>query len=479
MKPTVKVSIGGLAFTLEEDAYNLLNGYLESLKLHFQSNPESGEIVTDIEFRMSELLQMRMKNVGDVISLEDAESVMAIMGNPKDFGDSNTEESRTAFEYKETYKDAGKDSFRKKKLFRDIDNKVIGGVCSGLGHYFRIDATIIRLLFAGLFLLLFFSLNHTPSCMSIVVIYGVLWLVMPAAKTFKQKLKMGGQDLSIENIEDRTQPVQRVYKGSGIGDFFKVFINVILGLFIFAISISITAAVIALVWLYVDENIVGAVNYLILTGYNTIYAKAALLLLLFLPIVGLLCLLIKLFRRSDFTTQTLVSFIIGSVLWVGAFIYLGNKSFGSIYQQKYRKTAVEEFDLDLSSDTLYIKLGETYLGSELLPNVPNVFYKGEDVSDRKVFIVPEIRIEEDSTLTHYRLQISKESGGKGDFAASKNVEDMNLEYILSDSLLVINPEWHDNDNPWRYETYKINILTPVGKKIIIEEPLDRRRVFRY
>lgn len=479
MKPTVKVSIGGLAFTLEEDAYSLLNGYLESLKRHFQGNEEADEITSDIEFRMSELLQMRIESVENVVSLQDAEAIMAIMGNPKDFGDVNSEETESESEYKETVVDTDADSFRKRRLFRDMDNKVIGGVCSGLGHYFRLDATLIRLLFVGLFLVLFFSLFDTPSCMVVVLVYTVLWIVMPAAKTFNQKLRMDGRNPSIENIEDRSQPLQRPYRGSGVGAFFGVLINVILGILIFALSVTIIAGIASLIWLCVDESVLGITNYLILTGYNTIYAKAALLLLVFLPVIGLLWLLIKLFRRSSFTTQTLVLFILGVFLWVGAFVYLGNKSFASIYQQQYRETAYDKFNIDTPSDTLYIELGSDYRDAELLPNVSNLFYKGGDISERKVCIVPCVRVYEDSELTKIEVEIRKQSGGKGYHAAKRNVDSMSLDYTLTDSLFVIKPEWHDNENPWRYETYRVDITVPTGKTVVVKEPIPERSFFHF
>lgn len=470
MKPTIKVSIGGLAFTLEEDAYTLLSSYLESLKQHFQENAESKEIIADIEFRMSELLQMRIENTENVVSLNDAEEIMAIMGNPKDFGDAETEGTEGGYENREALADAGADSFRKRRLFRDIDNKVIGGVCSGLGHYFRIDVTLVRLLFVGIFFLLFFSLFDTPSCMIVVLIYSVLWIVMPAARTFDQKIRMGGRNPSIENIEDRSQPIQRVYRGSGVGVFFKGLIKIILGIFVFAVSIAIIAGIMFLVWLYVDENVLGAVNYLILTGYNTIYAKVALSLIVFLPIVGLLCLLIKLFRRSDFTTSTLVYFLLGSALWVGSFIYLGSKGFGAVYQRQHNEWVSETVDLKSASDTLHVRLDKAYLEAEPLPNMSMIFYKGEDISERKIFIAPDIDIYEDSTLVDYKMVIEKQSGGKGRYAAKINAERMKLDYLLTDSLLLIRPEFYDNENPWRYETYEIKIYTPTGKTVVLDYP---------
>lgn len=92
MKPTIRVSIGGLAFNLEEDAFRVLDDYLKALRRHFEKNSESGEIISDIELRLSELLQMRVSSADGVVSMADALDIIKIMGSPKDFDDALQEE---------------------------------------------------------------------------------------------------------------------------------------------------------------------------------------------------------------------------------------------------------------------------------------------------------------------------------------------------------------------------------------------------
>lgn len=206
MKPTIRVSIGGLAFNLEEDAFRVLDDYLKALRRHFEKNSESGEIISDIELRLSELLQMRVSSADGVVSMADALDIIKIMGSPKDFDDAPQEEyteedsEKKSFGKSDYATDDTQDLF-KKKLYRDTDNKFIGGVCSGLGHYFRIDTTIMRLIFSGIFLFLLFFMHKGPSCMIMVLIYGILWAVMPAAHSFKQKLSMTGSDPSISILK--------------------------------------------------------------------------------------------------------------------------------------------------------------------------------------------------------------------------------------------------------------------------------------
>ena len=328
MKPTIRVSIGGLAFNLEEDAFRVLDDYLKALRRHFEKNSESGEIISDIELRLSELLQMRVSSADGVVSMADALDIIKIMGSPKDFDDAPQEEyaeedsEKKSFGKSDYATDDTQDLF-KKKLYRDTDNKFIGGVCSGLGHYFRIDTTIMRLIFSGIFLFLLLFIHRGPSCMVMVLIYGILWAVMPAAHSFKQKLSMTGSDPSISNIEeDRTQSARK-YKGSSLASAIGILVNVFIGILAVILFLIIIAMIASFIWLYFDTTILGLNNYLILLGLSSINLKIAFLLVSLIPLMGLLSLMIKILKRSPFTTQTLISFVIGFLLWLGGFVLFG------------------------------------------------------------------------------------------------------------------------------------------------------------
>lgn len=466
MKPTVRVSIGGLAFNLEEDAYAVLDNYLKALRQHFEGNPEADEIIADIESRLSELLQMRIKNSDSIVTIYDAQEIIKIMGSPKDFDDNTSYNGDGTAQPVNSNRNFTEDLF-KKRLFRDVDNKIIGGVCSGLSHYFKVDATAIRLLFVGLFLLLFFFINRNPSSLSILVIYAVLWAVMPAARSFKQKLEMTGEDPSIVNIEDRTKNTPKKYKGSFVGSALGVFINIIVGLIAISCVIALILIVGALVWLHVDTEIVGLSNYMILLGYNTVTFKIAVFLVAVLPIMGLINLLFKIIRRSPFTSRTTVGLVVGLVIWFGALFYLGNKGMRYVDRHDVRV----DVPMPITTDTLHVKLAEEYLDAIPQPNNPVMYYKGENERRRQVCILPIVHIREDSLLTDYRIEIRKSAFGQNRRSIKKNAESLDLDY--SGSNLIVSPKWYSQNDPWNLEVFDMYIYVPRNKKVILEAPLSR------
>lgn len=473
MKPTIRVSIGGLAFNLEEDAFQVLDNYLKSLRRHFSTNTEADEIIADIESRLSELLQMRVNGNDGVVSLTDAQEIIKIMGNPKDFDETSSEEEGAPntehSQYAENKDDYSAHNFFKKKLYRDDNNKIIGGVCSGFGHYLKIDPTAVRILLAGIIFL--FSFLSFKVVGTIIIAYIVLWVVMPVARTFNQKLSMTGADPSIENIEDRSQASPRKYKGSAIGTILSIFINIIVGVFTVVVFVTMLGMITTLVWLYMDTELFGLNNYLVLLGYNTINLKIAFVLATLIPIGGLLSLLIKILRRSSFTSQTLVSFIIGLVIWIGAVVYISNKSIKFANSHKEHAEATENLTVNTNSDTLILKLGDEYLNANSQPQNPIMFYKGDKMKDRQVCILPNIKIRQDTSLTNYKVEILKKDYADNRIAAKRKADALRLDYNITDSLVTINPKWYSNKDKWSLESFEIIVTAPNNKKVIMETPL--------
>lgn len=130
MKKTVQVNLSGQVFTLDEDAYDLLSGYLKKIGRLYERSAGKDEILTDIEARIAELLLERFDDNKTVVNIADVESVIAIMGNPEDFEEEVGSED-TSYSYRS--------ESSRKRLFRDPDSIMIGGVCSGIGYYFGID----------------------------------------------------------------------------------------------------------------------------------------------------------------------------------------------------------------------------------------------------------------------------------------------------------------------------------------------------
>ncbi|HAN79486.1 MAG TPA: hypothetical protein DCQ31_17825, partial [Bacteroidales bacterium] len=181
MKKTFKININGSVFTIDDDAFEMLNNYIDRLKNKFTQRSQEAEVVTDIEARIAELFKDKLVNGKEVITLTDVKEVVSILGSPDQF-DIENEEYTAADEYVGV---AGR------KLFRDPDDRVLGGVSAGISHYFGIDPIIIRVIFA----VSFFVFG------SGFLIYIIMWAVIPEARTTSEKLEMKGEPVNVKNIE--------------------------------------------------------------------------------------------------------------------------------------------------------------------------------------------------------------------------------------------------------------------------------------
>lgn len=183
MKKTVTINISGIIFHIDDDAYERLSRYLNSIKRHFSNMEGRDEIVTDIESRIAELLQARVTDNKQVITIEDISEVVKLMGQPTEMDEEPDHETHQA---KTSYP-----SHQPKRLYRDIDNRTIGGVASGLANYFNIDPVWIKVAFVVAFLVWGTG----------ILAYLILWLAVPAAVTTAEKLEMRGEQVNISNIE--------------------------------------------------------------------------------------------------------------------------------------------------------------------------------------------------------------------------------------------------------------------------------------
>ncbi len=190
MNKIFNINLGGYPFTIDDDAYQHLNWYLDTIKSHFSDSEGCEEIVGDIEVRMAELFTEQM-NGQKILTRKDLDEVIKIMGSPQDFG--AAAESSEEF-IDEPVKKKRKSKTRIKtgrKLFRDNEDKVIGGVCSGISAYFGIqDPVWVRLIVA----VLFFSGGVA------IIPYIVLWIAIPAARTSGDRLSMRGEPVNVESI---------------------------------------------------------------------------------------------------------------------------------------------------------------------------------------------------------------------------------------------------------------------------------------
>jgi len=191
MNKTIIININGIVFHIEEDAYETLRAYMIDIKRHF--GRESREILEDIENRIAEMFDERIQTgKKEVINMDDVREVIERMGRVSDFErDGEDEDGFRSAESAE--KQDVPHSFQRfgRKLMRDTDDQVLGGVCRGLAHYFGTDARWIRVLFAAL--VLFGGSGF--------MLYVVLWIAMPAAESRADKMAMRGKTPNLQNFK--------------------------------------------------------------------------------------------------------------------------------------------------------------------------------------------------------------------------------------------------------------------------------------
>lgn len=209
MKKTLTINLGGRVFHIDEDAYQLLDKYLSNLKYHFRKEEGAEEIVKDIEQRISELFMEKVDADAQVITIEYVEKVISRIGNPEDISDSDEGNEKTSssnvggtnYKYTEA----------PHRLYRDPDNKILGGVASGIAAYFDWDPTAVRLVFI---LLAFFGFGTS------VLVYIIGWLIIPEARTASERLAMKGEQITVENI-GKTVKDSFDKVSNGVNDFVK------------------------------------------------------------------------------------------------------------------------------------------------------------------------------------------------------------------------------------------------------------------
>lgn len=202
MKRTISVNLDKSIFNIDDDAYDRLEAYLQSLNDHFAHEEGGQEIMNDIESRIAELFKERLGYDTQVITRQEVDEVIAIMGRPDEI--ETPLEGETIDEAPHETNDQTTDSGhrtadpsdeqrmprRKRRLYRDPDNRVLGGVASGIAYYVGIDVVFIRI----------FLVLLLPLWASSIWIYLLLWICIPEASTTAQKIEMRGETPTIDNI---------------------------------------------------------------------------------------------------------------------------------------------------------------------------------------------------------------------------------------------------------------------------------------
>lgn len=361
MEEVLRVSIGGVPFILSPEAFKRMKAYLDQITAHYEKRPEGREIISDIESRIAELL-LEKNSKEDTVTLERVEEVIAVMGTPSQFGDEEETQAGPSASQGQPFQSAQPNPAPvQHRLFRDLSDRMIGGVCSGLGHYFKFDASILRIALAVLLALHIVSGSFMPyGATSIIHVlfrlvllaYIILWIVVPGARTYSQRCQMYGTDPGVRGAEESfNNPDQ--FRGSWFGRLLKVLLGLIfIGLGIL-FSLSLWGLVIGSESM-VGVNPINALNLIDVNPWGRALYKVMMVLCLVIPCVAMLYVGIRwLFnlRKPRFRLGWIL-FLVWIISLIGLTLFTGSRAL--------RLGSVENSSATKSFDKLYDTLRVEY-----------------------------------------------------------------------------------------------------------------------
>ena len=486
MKKTLTINLSGSVFHIDDDAYEKLYGYLNKINQHFGSDKDAKEIVEDIETRIAEIFAEKVKNGSEVINILHVDEVIVIMGTPEAI--SNEEEKEKVSE-KRIFRTKGR------RLYRDSDDRVLGGVCSGLGAYFSIDPVIIRILFVLVF---FFPIGSS------VLIYLILWIVVPKASSTAQRLEMKGEEVNIDNISKsikvEMQDVKENFRNyrsnpaymqsrSGVSEVGRVFLSVlkIIGtiiLVIIGIPILFVGVILLIVLfslLFASHQVLGvlpfshgfnAMDFLYAPGATTTWFTIGLALVIGIPLIMLIYAGLKMIFRIKSHNHIFGSVFAGLfVIGILILIFSGSRTLGEFSKQS--SVNIHE-KLATPSDTIYLSAkngqGDIDLESIIDPDLNFERFRVGELNGKDVLIgKTELKIEK-SDNNEVEFLINKTSRGPNLSGARQNAEDVQFIYQIKDSLINIQTSYL-LPKIWRNQRINLKMKVPVGKTIYLDETL--------
>ena len=446
MNKTISINLGGMFFHIDEDAYQKLSRYFDAVKRSLSPDGRE-EIMKDIESRIAELFQERIQNEKQVVSLVEIDAVIGIMGQPEDY--KIDEEAAQSIDYSIPSK--------AKKLYRDKENSIIGGVASGFGHYLNIDPVWIRLLFVIIVVAGFGS----P-----ILIYLILLVIIPVAKTTSQKLEMKGEPITISNIErkvkegiddiaekfnkiDSQKFTENTRQGihntsTSIGKLFTtlfgLFTKIIGGIIVLFSSIALIGFCVASVFMIFSANMPD--NFILNhiktpIGLETpIWIQGILMLLVFgIPFFFILLLGLKLLVNHMKSIGAIAKYTLLAT-WIIAFGTAISLGINEASQLAFEGKSVQKQELIINpTDTLLIKFKNNDFYSK------NVFHETDfritqDEKNKEIIYSNNVSIEimeTESSIAY--LQVEKLAKGKSADDARKRAEKIKYGFKIDGNVL--------------------------------------------
>jgi phage shock protein PspC (stress-responsive transcriptional regulator) len=476
MKKTVTINISGLVFHIDEDAYEKLKNYLSKISAHFNRENDGREIINDIESRIAELFTSKLSSERNVVDITMVDQIIEMMGMPEDFVEMKDEEPEA-----EKSQASNQQYYypKSKKLYRDTESCVIGGVCSGLAHYLNMDKVLVRVLFI---LLLFLTSGVA------VPVYIILWIAVPRARTTAQRLEMCGETINVENIgkkvkeekegncasDQSTNQYRYEKKNDGPSVLSKI-IGVVLIVFGFFSFLALIIGVIT------TSKLVGLVPGFLHTAdqnllLNHLFSQSlgSTLMMSILIIVGIPLLLIIYFGTKlmfNFISNSRSVFLSALGIWVIGIIIAISSVAGAVNVFSTSATESENKNLAFPSDTIYLKLGKSSFDTnDYKASINNL--RIVDSGKRESLIAsPKFSIEK-SRGNYVELVLNKYAKGNNYKSARKNASKIVYDFSVSGDTLLLDPYFElGNREKWRSQSIDITLNIPVGKVVFLDENL--------
>jgi phage shock protein PspC (stress-responsive transcriptional regulator) len=491
MKKTLTINISGSIFHIDEDAFEKLQDYLRTINSHYGPGEEGREIISDIESRIAEIFQEKLSSSDQVVNVEMVEEVITIMGRPEEIFETEEEASEEAH----TQSQATMTGRKKRRLYRDPDKRVFGGVASGLSAYFGIDVVVFRLLFV-----LFFFLGYGFA----FLLYIILWIVVPKALTTSQKLEMKGKKVNISNIEESIKDEYKEVKdsfdkmrekngpqvkdgfdrvidflGSALRLVLKVII-ILLGIgFIFAGFVSLISFIGSMIFArtfigpFADFHFSGMMlPELFLDGTNITLFTIGILIVIAIPLMLLIFAGIKLI--FNFKTNNKAIGFSALAVWLAGIILLIALSFSQMKAYMHKKTVYTDNILleAQQQDILYLQTYDRlkdgwYEDSEEIDGIEIIKRDGEEL------LIGEVTLDiEKSHNDKFEIKLKKSARGRTSSIAADNAQEIKYNWNLRDSVLIFDKSFILPDNTkWRNQRLHVTLKVPEGKVVYLDDSM--------
>ena len=491
MKRVETININGIVFSIDDDAFGKLSSYLDRLGKYFENEQGGRDIIADIEARISELFAEREGGAQQVVAMQDVNKVIETLGTPEDIA--GTEEDEQPEQKKRQRPPQPKKQI--KRLYRDIDNRYLGGVCAGLSAWIGINPIIMRLILI-LFVLLpfprfifgFHGLHGLPGVA--ILGYCILWLIIPKAKTSAQKLEMRGEPVTISNIEKNiresfSDPALKRSFNDFLEEFsefwvklFGVFgriIAVFLGLILFITGIGFAIFLISMLFMQdIAFNHLVEWDFLSFTElFRQIISPASYTILLICAILAAaMFVLAILFWAGKLISGSQVKHkllhVALAVLWIAVLVTCLVTAIAQARNFAWRNEQIVETVQIAPSDTLYLALSPTKL--QISNNPMDIYF---DKDNRCFYGKPNLKVRK-SDSGQFTMRFNRESQGESKRAAYNYADNIAYTVDVRDSLLTFDPYFTViPQDKWKFQSLDVVLYVPEGTTIIADKALCR------